>query len=183
MLLMVVCELLVLAGLVAVVRWGACEVRLAQGGESSQPPPAGVVARRYARFYLLILRWLPAGRLGGLAYGLLLLVIAGTTFDPLRADNPDFDIVGPGWVAVAVFSAVVVVHGMLVAALAGRYSRVLPLPSRDRCSLIPYAPLIVLVPVAPAIVPIVAVGAPTVWLSRLAPPIIAQRVGPTVAAV
>ena len=30
-------------------------------------------------------------------------------------DNPDFGIVGPGWVAVLVFSALVLVHGMLVA--------------------------------------------------------------------
>ena len=46
--------------------------------------------------YLLIRRWLPTGRLGGLTYGALLLVVAATRIDPLRSDNPDFDIVGPG---------------------------------------------------------------------------------------
>lgn len=47
--------------------------------------------------YVLVRRWLPAGRLGGLAYGALLLVLAGSRIEPLRADNPDFDIVGPSW--------------------------------------------------------------------------------------
>src|SRR5215207_6966226 len=47
--------------------------------------------------YMLVRRWLPGGRLGGLAFGALLLVIAGTRLEPLRADNPDFGIVGPGW--------------------------------------------------------------------------------------
>ena len=49
--------------------------------------------------YLLLRRWLPAGRAGGLAYGALLLVVAGTRLEPLRRGNPDFDLVGPGWVS------------------------------------------------------------------------------------
>lgn len=118
--------------------------------------------------YLLIRRWLPGGRLSGLAYGVLVLVLAATRVEPLRADNPDFDIVGPGWVAVTVFSAIVVVHGMLVAALAGRYSRVLPLLARDRRTVAAYAPLVVLVPVAPIVLPLAVVGALTVGLSRIA---------------
>ena len=72
--------------------------------------------------YLLIRRWLPGGRLGGLVYGALLLVVLATRLEPLRADNPDFDIVGPGWVAATAFGTLVVMHGMLVAALAARYS-------------------------------------------------------------
>ena len=63
--------------------------------------------------YLLIRRWLPRGRLGGLAFGGLLLVIAATRIEPLRRDNPDFDIVGPGWLNVAVFAALVVAHGIV----------------------------------------------------------------------
>ena len=70
--------------------------------------------------YVLIRRWLPAGRLGGLAFGALLLVVAATAIDPLRADNPDFDIVGPGWLVVATFGALVLLHGMAVAAIAAR---------------------------------------------------------------
>jgi hypothetical protein len=46
-------------------------------------------------------RWLPAGWVGGLASGVLLLVVAGTRLEPLRRGNPDFDLVGPGWLSVA----------------------------------------------------------------------------------
>jgi hypothetical protein len=46
--------------------------------------------------FLLVHRWLPAGWVGGLAYGVLLLVVAGTRLEPLGRDNPDFDLVGPG---------------------------------------------------------------------------------------
>src|SRR6266705_6957128 len=53
--------------------------------------------------YLLLRRWLPAGRAGGLAYGALVLVVAGTRLEPLRRGNPDFDLVGPGWVSVVAF--------------------------------------------------------------------------------
>lgn len=116
--------------------------------------------------YLLIRRWLPAGRLGGLVYGLFLLVLLATRIDPLRADNLDFDIVGPGWVAVVVFGALVVVHGMLVAAIAGRYSSTLPLMSRKRRALLAYAPLLVLLPVAPAAVFLFLIGVVVVLLSR-----------------
>src|SRR5215204_1382178 len=67
--------------------------------------------------YLLLCRWLPAGRAGGLAFGALLLVVAGTRLEPLRRSNPDFDLVGPGWVSVAAVTLMITFHGMLVAAL------------------------------------------------------------------
>ena len=38
--------------------------------------------------YMLVRRWLPDGRLGGLVYGALLLVLGATRYEPLRADNP-----------------------------------------------------------------------------------------------
>lgn len=125
--------------------------------------------------YMVIRRWLPPGRLGGLAYGMLLLVVAAPRIDPLRADNPDFGIVGPGWVAVVVFSALVLVHGMLVAALAGRYSRSLPPPSLRRRTLIAYAPLLLLIPAAPVAVVLAVVGLLAVGLSRAEPAIKAIR--------
>ena len=50
--------------------------------------------------YLLVRRWLPAGRTAGLADGALLLVVAGMRTEPLRRGNPDFDLVGRGWVSV-----------------------------------------------------------------------------------
>jgi len=97
-------------------------------------------------FYLLIHRWLPRGRLGGVVFGLLLLVWFSVPADPLRPDNPDFEIVGPGWVSIIAFSVLVVFHGMLVAAVAGRYSRSLPLISKDWRTILMYAPLLLLVP-------------------------------------
>jgi hypothetical protein len=59
--------------------------------------PFGVAA---AAAYLLLRRWLPSGRAGGLALGTLLLLVVGNRIDPLRANNPDFSLVGPAWVAV-----------------------------------------------------------------------------------
>jgi hypothetical protein len=52
--------------------------------------------------YLLLRRWLPAGRTGGLAYGAVLLVVAGTRLEPLRPGNPDFGLVGPGFASAVV---------------------------------------------------------------------------------
>jgi len=94
--------------------------------------------------YLLLRRWLPAGRTGGLAFGALLLVLAGTRLEPLRPGNPDFDLVGPGWVSVAAFAALVLFHGMLVAALAGRFSRVVPLLALTPRAIVAHVPLLLL---------------------------------------
>lgn len=125
--------------------------------------------------YMLVRRWLPGGRLGALTYGVLLLVLAATRLEPLRADNPDFGLVGPGWLAALVFGAVVVLHGMLVAALAARYSKVLQLASRDRRSLATYTPLVVLLPIAPAALALAIIGGVTVALSRIGPVVGALR--------
>jgi hypothetical protein len=115
--------------------------------------------------YVLVRRWLPGGRLGGLVYGALLFVVVATRADPLRADNPDFDIVGPGWVAATAFGTLVLLHGMLVAALAARYSRALPVVSNRR-SLLAYTPLLVLVPVFPVYGVFAIVGGLVVALRR-----------------
>lgn len=81
--------------------------------------PAGFAA---AFIYMLIRRWLPAGRWSGPALGVLLLLGFGASVDPLRPDNIDFDIVEPGWLAVVLFAALAVFHGALVAAVAGAVS-------------------------------------------------------------
>jgi hypothetical protein len=76
-----------------------------------------------AALYVLLYRWLPSGRVRGLAFGALILVAFGWWLEPLRGSNPDFDIVGPAWVAVVSFGGLALVLGMLVAAVVGRLSR------------------------------------------------------------
>jgi hypothetical protein len=77
--------------------------------------------------YALMLPALPHGRAGGLALGAILLVLAGARIDPLRAENVDFALLGPDWLAVALFTMLSLFQGMLVVALAGRLSRGAPL--------------------------------------------------------
>jgi|Tabmets5t2r1_1033131.scaffolds.fasta_scaffold01841_4 hypothetical protein len=232
---MVVCAVLVLAGLVAAVRWGGLTVQppAQPPPEADGPagqPPVGLVVRRYLWYltvavasgvgagilaagaggrlvmrllavtagadaqgrvteagevvgrisvdgtlgfvvftglffglatgtlYLLLRRWLPAGRAGGLAYGALLLVVAGTRLDPLRPGNPDFDLVGPGWVSVLAFTVLAVFDGVLVAALAGRISRALPLLGAGPRAIAAHAPLLLLFPLGSAVLLVAVVG-------------------------
>jgi hypothetical protein len=255
----VVCILLVLAGLVAVVRWGDLSVEppsvpAPDPAHPIDPPPVGLVVRRYlwyvavamgagaaagilaagaggrlvmrllavtagaeaqgriteaeeivgritvdgtigfvmftglflglpsAAGYLLLRRWLPAGRAAGLAYGALLLVLAGTRLEPLRRGNPDFDLVGPGWVAVLAFMALAVFHGALVAALAGRLSRAVPLLAARPRAIAVYAPLLLLALPGPAVaLTLVIVGIAVVLVSRIPALVAAWRSRPVVA--
>ena len=77
--------------------------------------PAGLVS---GALYALVAPVLPRGRAGGVALGVLLLVIAATRIEPLRADSIDFLLLDPAWLAVAGFSALALFQGMLTAALA-----------------------------------------------------------------
>ena len=89
--------------------------------------PAGFLAGvLYAVLAPLLLR----GRAGGLVLGALLLVVAGTRIEPLRADNVDFAIVGPPWLAVLSFTAVALFQGLLTVALARRIATPPELPVR-----------------------------------------------------
>jgi hypothetical protein len=106
-----------------------------------------------ATLYMLLRRWLPRWRLSGVALGGLLAVLFATRIEPLRRDNEDFDLVGPSWLALVAFGAVVLCQGMAVAALCARYSRHLPTFSTDRSTLVRYAPLLLALPlVTPALV-------------------------------
>ncbi len=121
-------------------------------------------------------RWLPGGWLGGLVYGLLLLVIGAPVLEPLRPDNPDFGILQPGWLAVLLFSLLVLGHGMLLAAVFGWYSRRLPLrPKRPWLAALPLLASVVFVPIgvvllvgagAPALGALVVPGVGRWWVSR-----------------
>jgi hypothetical protein len=240
----VVCIVLVLAGLVAAVRWGGLTVQpqpppAAEAADPSRQPPIGLVVRRYLWYlavavasgvgagllaagaggrlvmrllavtagpdaqgrvteadqvvgrisvdgtlgfaiftglfvglvtgvlYLLVRRWLPTGRAAGLAYGAPLLVVAGTRLDPLRPDNPDFDLVGPGWVSVAASATLVVFHGVLVAALAGRVSRAVPLLGTGPRAITAHAPLLLLAPLGSAVLVVAIVGVMVVLASQV----------------
>jgi hypothetical protein len=125
--------------------------------------------------YVVCRRWLPSGRLGGVVVGALHLVVAATRIDPLRPDNPDFELVGPGWLAVAAFGLASVLHGMAVVAMANRYSREVPPAANTRVgrgrAFIPLAAAVLLLtPGLVLIVPIVVVGlAITIAASRIEP--------------
>ena len=102
-------------------------------------------------------------------------MVAATRIDPLRPDNPDFELVGPGWLAVAAFGLASVFHGMAVVAMANRYSREVPPAANTRVErvrrVIPLAATVLLLtPGLVLIVPIVVVGlAITIAASRIEP--------------
>jgi hypothetical protein len=99
--------------------------------------PAGYLV---AILFVVLHRWLPAGRLAGPLLGILVLIWLGALLDPLRADNIDFNIVGPGWLAVALFAGLSSLHCAIAAAAAGWWSERLPLWS-DRTAKY-YVPLL-----------------------------------------
>lgn len=92
-----------------------------------------------AGIYLVVRRYLPRNPLGGLAFGAGLLIVLGTIVDPLRSDNPDFDIVGPGWLAIAVFTLLALAYGLALVGWMARLSEWLPLLSTERRVLARYA--------------------------------------------
>ena len=72
----------------------------------------------------------PRGLVGGAAFGAAALVLVGATVDPLRGDNPDFAIVGPGWLSVATFVLMAVLTGAITAPVAGRIAAAVGRPTR-----------------------------------------------------
>lgn len=120
-----------------------------------------------AALYLIVRRYLPAGRVGALLFGLAGIVVIGATVDPLRRDNPDFDLVGPGWLAVLVFSLLLVSFALTLAALAARLSTWLPLPARNGAVLRRYLlPAALALLVYPVTILLIGVGAVVVLITR-----------------
>ena len=101
--------------------------------------PAGALA---ALLFVLAGSLLPRGYAGGAVLGLLLLVLVGTQLEPLRAENFDFNLVGPDWLSLLSFTALAVFQGMLTWALAGRLG-LQPLPLRGRAIRIVAAVLVI----------------------------------------
>jgi len=108
--------------------------------------------------YLLLRRWLPPARLGAMAFGAFLLIVFATRFEPLRADNPDFGLVGPGWLALATFSALALFHALVLAAVAGRLSRSLPVLSSQPRTVAAYLPLLFLLLAGPFLLVFLAIA-------------------------
>lgn len=140
--------------------------------------------------YVACRRWLPAGRLGGLAFGALHLVVAATRIDPLRPDNPDFDLVGPGWLALATFALATILHGMAVVAIANRFSGRFPaaataatastpsrVPTRERvrAALPLVLPALLLIPAVFLLIPLTIGLVVTVAASQVPPLVRALR--------
>lgn len=126
--------------------------------------------------FAFVYRWLPGGWLGGLVYGLLLLVIGAPILEPLRPENPDFGILQPGWLAVLLFSLLVLGQGVLLAGVFGWYSRRLPLrPRRPWLAAAPLLAGVLYVPIGVVLLVgagVTALGAAVVpgvgrwWVSR-----------------
>ena len=85
--------------------------------------PAGLLA---GALYGLAGPLVAHGRAGGLALGAILLVLVGWWLEPLRPDNFDFNLLGPGWLSVLAFTALALFQGVLTVAFAARLSRGAP---------------------------------------------------------
>jgi len=121
-----------------------------------------------AALYLLVVPWLPRGAPGGLLLGAVMFITVSPFVDPLRAENFDFDIVGPGWLAVVAFALLALLQGAALSAIAGRLSRSLPLMTRRNWpqTVVPLLLAVVLFPIGA----VLAVGAlVTFALPRLLP--------------
>jgi hypothetical protein len=115
--------------------------------------------------------WLPKGRIGGVVFGGLHLLVLATRIDPLRPENPDSDIVGPDWLSVVTFGLACVLHGTAVAAIANRYSHELPPKTRRAVGAPAIVPLAIagvfVLPAAVFLAPVVLVMALIVALSLI----------------
>ena len=128
--------------------------------------------------YVVVRRWLPSGRWAGIAFGGLHLVIAATRLDPLRPDNPDFDLVGPGWLAVVTFGLAAMLHGMSVVAFANRYSSAfLPDPGTHVARRRVLLPLVL-----PGLIALASIVVPMAIVAGLVLVVAASRIGVVVEA-
>lgn len=117
--------------------------------------------------YMLLRRWLPPARLGATAFAAFLLLVFATRIEPLRADNPDFGLVGPGWLALLAFGSLALFHTLVLAAVAGRLSRSLPVVTGQWRTVAVYLPLLLLVATGPFLLAFLTGAALVTMLRRL----------------
>ena len=117
--------------------------------------------------YVVLQPALPRGLFGGALFGAGLLVVFGSTIDPLRSDNPDFDIVGPGWLAIVAFTTLAIASGCFTAVAAARVGAAVPRPDSWSFSMIalPAVAVSLLLPLLSwqAALIVVAAGAVHLW--------------------
>ena len=88
---------------------------------------SGFIGATGGLIYLATRRWVAdAGRWSGLAFGVLLLAMLGSSI--IEGDNFDFYVFGPRTLNVAMFASLFILFGLLVAPLFERVNRALPAP-------------------------------------------------------
>lgn len=117
--------------------------------------------------YMLLRRWLPPARLGAVAFASFLLLVFATRIEPLRADNPDFGLVGPGWLALLTFSALALFHALVLAAVVGRLSRSLPVVTGEWRTVAAHLPLLLLLVTGPFLLAFLAGAFLLIMVRRL----------------
>jgi hypothetical protein len=112
-----------------------------------------------AALFAVLRKWLPAGRRGALALAAFGAVLLSTRLDPLRPNNPDFDLVGPGWLAAVSFLGLIALAFLTFFAVAAWASGHVPLVSADVRALAAYLPVVMLLPVPTGLAVVTAASA------------------------
>lgn len=145
-----------------------------------------------ATAYRATRRWLPATAWrAGIVITLVLFGVFGASQDLLAADNKDFRVLSPVWLAIVLIGATALLFGATLAAVHDRLERCLPPLSRQPRALVAYAPLlayVMTIVALPALVVVSLVGgvlAPAVRRLSAAPPLVrwGRRAVPVAAAI
>lgn len=115
---------------------------------------------------------MPRGVMGGALLGGALLVLLGSTLEPLRPENRDFAILEPAWLSVVTFTAMALLTGAVAAPVAGRVGAALDRPKVWWAVwLLPVGLLLVIaLPSSPVWVPLVGALACVAFVAAVAMP-------------
>ena len=114
--------------------------------------------------YSALRRWLPdASVTAGLITGAVVAAPLARMSGLLDPDNPDFAILRPTWLAVALIATLLVTFALLAATLIDRWANAWPRPGwsslKGRVALLPLLPMAVLPPAALLILAAIGIGA------------------------